>query len=56
MEDNDNDIKLYEANKPMTIRGVTYAPGDIVDTSELPTHKIGQFLNQRLLRPHKPQQ
>lgn len=41
----------YLASKVFTMRGVNYSPGDTVDVSELPNHKITQFLNQRYIRP-----
>jgi len=41
----------FEANKSFTMQGVDYKRGDLVDTSRLPEYKIGQFLNQRLIRP-----
>lgn len=43
----------YEANKTMVVGGVSYAPGDPFDISKLPDHKVGQFLNQRLIRPKR---
>lgn len=43
----------YEANKKIRVGSVDYKPGDLVDVSEMPDHKISQFLNQRLLRPAK---
>lgn len=39
------------AIKAFTMRGVSYQPGDPVDTTELPDHKVGQLLNQRYMRP-----
>lgn len=39
------------ANKVITIGGVEYAPGDSFDTTGLSRFKIGQLLNQRILRP-----
>lgn len=44
----------FEANKMFTMRGVDYKPGDLVDISQLPEHKVGQFLNQRMIRPRRP--
>lgn len=44
----------YAAGKALMLRGVQYQPGDPVDVSFLPEHKIQQFLNQRLLRPVPP--
>lgn len=44
----------YAAGKLLMLRGVQYMPGDPVDVSFLPEHKIQQFLSQRLLRPIHP--
>lgn len=43
----------FEANKRMEIQGATYDPGDRIDVSGLPDHKVGQLLNQRFIRPVK---
>lgn len=47
-------LRHFVANKRLVIAGVHYGPGDPVDTSTLPDHKVAQFLNQRLLRPAVP--
>lgn len=39
------------ANRVMTIGDKQYKPGDPVDVSKLPVHKVSQLLNQRRLRP-----
>lgn len=44
----------FVANKVFTMWGRPYLPGDPVDVSHLPGHKIGQLLNQRYLRPADP--
>lgn len=44
---------LYEANKAFTLCGRELKPGDPVDVSDLPDHKVGQLLNQRKIRPMK---
>lgn len=40
-----------EANKAFKMNSVSYKPGDPVDVSNLPDHKVSQLLNQRILRP-----
>lgn len=40
-----------EANKDITLNGTPYRRGDVIDTSQLPDHKVGQLLNLRILRP-----
>lgn len=42
------------AVKPFRMFGVDYKPGDPVDVSHLPDHKVGQLMNQRYLRPVDP--
>lgn len=44
----------YEVNKKTEIRGVEYLPGDPIDVSWMPEHKVGQLLNQRFIRPARP--
>lgn len=39
------------AARTFTMEGRTYVAGDRVDTSAMPTHKIVQFIGQRLLQP-----
>lgn len=39
------------ASKAFTIGTRSYAAGDTVDVSSLPTHKVTQLLQQRYLRP-----
>lgn len=39
------------ANKPFRMEGIDYQPGDPVDVSHLPEHKVGQLMRQRYLRP-----
>lgn len=41
----------YEANKSVTLAGVKYQPGDPVDVTQLSSFKVGQLLNQHILRP-----
>lgn len=41
----------YAAGRKWTDGDKTYEPGEIVDVSNLPPHKIEQFLRQRLLVP-----
>lgn len=47
------DTRHVEANKAFTMLGHSYSPGDPVDVSSLPDHKVSQLLNQRFLRPVK---
>lgn len=34
--------------------GQLFKAGSPVDVSKLPAHKVGQFLNQRMIRPVDP--
>lgn len=44
------------AFKAFTMGGRDYKPGDPVNVSHLPDHKVKQLLNQRYLRPATPSQ
>lgn len=43
----------YESAKVIWVGGAAYNPGDPIDVSEMADHKIGQLLNQRIIRPTK---
>jgi hypothetical protein len=45
--------QIYEAAKAFSMGGRDYRPGDPIDVSDLPDHKVGQLLNQRYIRPIK---
>lgn len=41
----------YQTNRDLTIQGIAYQRGDIVDVSSLSSFKVDQLLTQRILRP-----
>jgi hypothetical protein len=41
----------YVALKDISFQGKTFKKGESVDVSNLPTHKISQFLDQRMIKP-----
>jgi hypothetical protein len=45
----------YVAGKPWQWGDRVFKTGDPVDVSELPDHKIVQFLNHRMLKPAPPE-
>lgn len=47
---------VFVAVRSGTFCGVPYEPGEEVDVSTLPDHKISQLLDQRRLRPGRGSQ
>lgn len=43
----------YESAKVIRVAGILYNPGDPIDVSDMADHKIGQLLNQRIIRPQR---
>lgn len=41
----------YQVTRDCIMQGVEYRRGDIVDVSSLSSFKVGQLLDQRILRP-----
>lgn len=45
----------FVANKRVSLGGHDYTPGDPIDVSGLPDHKVSQLLRLRILRPYSVQ-